>query len=126
MLLSPIDDFKNRTLRALPSLLEKLVYACSLRDKDGTYKHWGLTKAYGQQKADGAIGQAHAEMAAEIVKTPLREVYEQFESAETLPADAVVLNAPPNGDELLSDHLRLIQDSVQTLAEQEHSHRPGA
>src|SRR5258708_20867381 len=71
MLLSPIDDFKNRTLRALPSLLEKLVYACSLRDKDGTYKHWGLTKAYGQQKADGAIGQAHTAMSPEIIKTPL-------------------------------------------------------
>jgi hypothetical protein len=126
MLLSPNDDFKNRTLKALPSLLEKLIYACSLRNKDGTYKHWGLSRTFGQQKADGAVGQAHTEMTTEIIRTPLREVYQQFEDAETLPADAVVLNTPPNGDELLSDHLQLIQDSVQTLADQERSRHPGA
>jgi hypothetical protein len=126
MILSPNDDFKTRTLKALPSLLEKLVYACSLRDKDGTYKHWGLNRTYGQLQADAAISESHGEMATEITHTPLREVYRQYENADSLNAEAVVLNTPPNGDELLSDHLRLIQDSVRTIADQEHSSHPGA
>lgn len=126
MFLNAVDDFKNRTLKALPSLFEKLAYVCSLRGKDRTYKHWGLIKAFGEPKANEAIGMVHAAMATEIVKTPIREVYRQFESAESVNADSLVLNAPPNGDELLSDHLRLIQNSVKTIADQERSSPPGA
>ena len=126
MILNAAEDFKNRTLKALPSLLEKLAYVCSLRDKDGNYRHWGLNKSFGESKTNEAVAVVHAAMATEIVKTPIREVYRQFENAESISADSLVLNAPPNGDALLSDHLRLIQDSVRTIADQEHSSHPGA
>ena len=55
MILSPKDDFKNRTLRALASLIEKLAYVCSLRNPDGTYDHWGLKQLLGEAKANATI-----------------------------------------------------------------------
>lgn len=126
MILNASEDFKNRTLKVFPSLLEKLAYICSLRGKDGTYRHWGLRKAYGEQKADAAIGQVHNEMATETVKTSIRELCQQARTAESLQPEALVLNAPPSGDALLSDHLRLIQDSVRLVADQERSNPQGA
>lgn len=124
MLLNAVEDIKNRTLKAFPSLLEKLVYICSLRDKDGIYRHWGLEKAFGEQKANKALGTIHTEMSVDATRTPLREIYRQFEGAEWLNKESLVLNTPSSDDELLSDHLRLIQQSVVAIAEQESSNRP--
>ena len=133
MLLKAVEDFKNRTLRALPTLLEKLAYVCSLRAEDGKYSHWGLSQAYGEQKAQDAIAEVHSSMATEMVRTPIREVCQQLASASErstgvtlLRPETLDLTAPANGDELLSDHLRLIQDAVAAVAEQERSSPPGA
>src|SRR5690242_3142287 len=41
MPLSAAEDFKRRSLGALPTLLERLAYICSLH-ADGSYAHWGL------------------------------------------------------------------------------------
>jgi hypothetical protein len=124
MILNAVEDIKNRTLKAFPSLLEKLAYICSLRGKDGTYNHWGLNKSLGEQKASKALGAIHGEMSVEATRTPLREIYRQFEGAESLNKESLVLNAPSSDDELLSDHLQLIQKSVVAIAEQESSNRP--
>lgn len=123
MLFTPIDDFRNRTLKAFSTLLEKLAYVSSLLGLDGIYHHEGFLKAYGAQKANAALGQLHAEFAREITKTPLREVYRQHENSK---AGAPELKAPPNGDAVLSAHLRFVQDSVKTIAEQERSSHPDA
>ena len=133
MLLKAVEDLKNRTLRALPTLLEKLAYVCSLRSEDGRYSHWGLVQAYGEQKAQDAIAEVHASMATEMVRTPIREVCQQYASvqerapsAEFLQPGTMELKPPANADELLSDHLRLIRDAVVAVAEQERKAPPGA
>ena len=126
MILNPIEDFKNRTLSVFSSLLEKLQYVCSLQRKDGTYHHWGLTKAFGEQKAHKAVSGIHSELAVEMSRTPLREVYRQFQSSNSIPASSLVLTAPASADELLADHLRLIQNSVGTIADHENSSRRDA
>src|SRR6266481_426625 len=127
------EDFTNRTLASLPTLLEKLAYICSLQTSEGAYQHWGLSRVFGEGPAQKAIGSAHAETAAQLTHTPVREIYKEFQdamekplSAEVLRPESFVLKAPVNDDGLLSAHLRLIQDSIVSLSEEDRSLRRGA
>lgn len=128
MMYQAAENFKQRTLSALPTLLERLAYICSLQMPDGQYRHWGLTRAYGQRSAQDAIRAAHEEIAVAMVGSPVREIYQEYQQAigredgpEVLKPESFVLTAPVNDDALLSAHLRLLQDSVQALAHQERT-----
>ena len=127
MFLKATDDFKKRTLSALPTLLEKVAYICSLQTAAG-YHHWGMERVFGDQSAQQAIKSAHLETATELVRTPIREIYSELKesmdapiNSETFKPEALILKAPVNGDGLLAAHLKLIQDSVAALAKQERS-----
>jgi hypothetical protein len=133
MMFKASDDFRQRSLGVLPTLLERLAYICSLQTDDGSYRHWGLSRTYGRRHAHEAIFDAHLEMATELVHTPLREIYQEFKEAVERPegpgvlkAETFVLKAPVNDDALLAAHLRLLQDSVAALAHQGHTTQPGA
>jgi hypothetical protein len=126
MLSSVVEDFKKNTLRALPTLLEKLAYVSSLQAEDGAYRHWGLSRIFGAKRAHQAIEAVHAEMAKELIHNPIREIYSEYENAarntpkpELLAPDSLVLKAPANDDELLSAHLQLVQESLVAVADQE-------
>jgi hypothetical protein len=128
MFLKASEDFKQRSLGALPTLLEKLAYICSLQTVEGEYRHWGLARTHGDRPAQRAIMTAHVETAAELVQSPIREIYREYQEALRRPeapqvfqAESLVLNAPLSDDGLLSSHLRLLQDSVQALARQERT-----
>lgn len=121
-----IEDFKQRTLTALPTLLEKLAYICSLQTPRGTYNHWGMARTYGHEPAQQAVYTAHLEASWELVRLPLREIYRDYEQgllrSQVFPPESLVLNAPLSAAEpLLSAHLRLLRDSVQAVALQEQS-----
>ena len=123
MISNATDDFKNHTLRALPTLVEKLAYICSLQTETGDYRHWGLSRVYGEKRAHQAIESIHAEMAEELVRIPIREIYEEYQQAVEKPAqpvllrpESLVLKPPTNDDELLSAHLQLIQESLAAVA----------
>ena len=127
------ESFKKRTLSALPTLLERLAYVCSLQLPDGQYRHWGLTRAYGEHPAHEAIRVTHRELAASLAQSPIREIYQEYQEAvgrengpEVLKPESFVLNAPVNDDALLSAHLHFLQESVQALARQERTTPPGA
>lgn len=127
------DDFKNRSLAVLPTLLERLAYICSLQTQDGTYRHWGLTRAFGHRVAFETIYNAHLEMATELVQTPLRDIYREFQEAvdredgpHALSPETFVLKAPPNDDALLSAHLSFLQNSIAALDLQARTTQPGA
>jgi hypothetical protein len=129
MILKAAEDFKKRTLSALPTLLEKVAYICSLQTGSGGYMHWGFTRAYGNRPTQDAIYAAHMESALALSHVPVREIYQEYQEAVTrsgcaadvLDPDSFVLKAPVNGDAILSAHLRLLQDSVVALAREEHS-----
>lgn len=130
---SAAEDFKERSLRALPTLLERLAYICSLQTEGGSYEHWGLTRVFGNRLAQDAILGAHTEAAMELIRVPLREIYQEYQEAvarpegpQVLHPEAFVLKAPVTGDELLSAHLHLLQNSVAAVAHQERTTRPGA
>lgn len=128
MILKAAEDFKRRTLGALPTLLEKVAYICSLQTGSGGYLHWGFTRAYGNRPTQEAIYAAHMETSLALSHIPVREIYQEYKEArvrtgnpETLNPDSFVLKAPANGDAILAAHLRLLQDSVVALAQQERS-----
>jgi hypothetical protein len=129
MMLKAAEDFKKRTLGALPTILEKLAYICSLQTGSGGYMHWGFARAYGNRPTQDAIYAAHLETAQALSQVPVREIYQEYQSAiarsgsvkDILEPDSFVLKAPINGDAVLSAHLRLLQDSVVALAHQERT-----
>lgn len=128
MILKAAEDFKRRTLSALPTLLEKVAYICSLQTGSGGYLHWGFSRAYGNRPTQEAIYAAHMETSLALSHVPVREIYQEYKAAlarsgfsETLNPDSFVLKAPVNGDAILSAHLHLLQDSVVALAQQERS-----
>ncbi len=128
MIYKAAANFKTRTLSALPTLLERLAYVCSLQLPDGGYRHWGLSRTYGMKPAQEAIYLSHTELAVELVHAPLQELYEEYKRAIgredgpcVLSAESFVLNAPVSDDGLLDAHLRLLEDSVKALARQERT-----
>ena len=128
MLNTAPEDFRNRTLGALPTLLERLAYICSLQGNDGSYHHWGFSRMFGNRSAQQAILAAHLDTAKELVRLPIREIFEEYQqalsrpqSAEILNPDSFILKAPVTGDGLLSSHLQLLRDSVAALALQERT-----
>ena len=128
MMLKAAEDFKKRTLSALPTLLEKLAYICSLQTGSGGYLHWGFSRAYGNRPTQEAIYAAHMETALALSHVPVREIFQEYQAAiarsgswEVPSPDSFVLKAPVNGDAILSAHLRLLQDSVVALARQERT-----
>jgi hypothetical protein len=125
MILKAAEDFKKRTLAALPTLVEKVAYICSLQTGSGGYVHWGFTRAFGNRPTQDAIYAAHMETAQELVQVPVREIYKEYQealarsgNAEFLNPNSFILKAPVNGDALLSAHLHLVQESVVALAQQ--------
>ena len=128
MIFKAAEDFKKRTLSALPTLLEKVAYICSLQTGSGGYLHWGFSRAYGNRPTQEAIYAAHMETALALSHVPVREIYQEYKeavsrsgSSEVLSPDSFVLKAPVNGDAILSAHLHLLQDSVVALAHQERT-----
>ena len=128
MIFKAAEDFRKRTLAALPSLVEKVAYICSLQTGSGGYVHWGFTRAFGNRPTQEAIYAAHMETAMELVQVPVREIFKEYQEAvgrsggtEFLNPNSFVLKAPVNGDGLLSAHLHLVQESVVALAQQERT-----
>ena len=82
-----------------------------------------MIRVFGRQPASQAIQSAHGEVAGTLVSVPLKDIYEQFleaverpESSELVNPESLALKSPTNDDELLSAHLRLIQNSIASLA----------
>jgi len=65
------EDLQASTLRAVSGLLARLEYFTSLREEDGSYSHWGLSRVHGEEAAQRALAQAHQENVSLILRTPL-------------------------------------------------------
>ena len=60
---------------ALSGRLARLAYVAGLRNGARGYEHWGLQKAYGGEAARRAIHEAHVRLVAEILSTPLNDLW---------------------------------------------------
>ena len=133
MLLRVDDDFKKYTLDALPTLVEKVAYISSLLNGEGRYAHWGLSRIFGEQRAQKAIRTVHSDLALELARLPIRSLYGEYSVAaersprpELLKPESFALKAPISDDELLSAHLQLVQQSLLAVAAQTIANQPAA
>jgi hypothetical protein len=68
---SALQDIKETTLSAVSGLLGKLGYLASLRGGQGRYEHWGMEAVHGVESSAKALRQAHMEVVAKVLRTPL-------------------------------------------------------
>jgi hypothetical protein len=80
--LSPLEDFKRRTLSTISGLWPKLLYMAELRSADGKYEHWGHARAHGEEQSQSALAKAHSEVWLQVLRTSLKNLAADSESAE--------------------------------------------
>lgn len=69
---SALEDLLGTTLAGVAGIVGKIEYVASLRDaRSGSYSHWGLTRAYGEQAAQQALAEAHRLLFLKVLRTPL-------------------------------------------------------
>lgn len=73
---SALEDLQETTLRAFAGCLNKLEYLAGLRDKEGSYEHWGLTRVYGELAAKKALARAHRSLLSKVLAMPIRNLVE--------------------------------------------------
>lgn len=75
---SALQDIKETTLSAVAGSLGKLFYLASLRQGQGRYQHWGMEAVHGVESSERALRQAHAELVARVLRTPLAVLQEDL------------------------------------------------
>jgi len=83
-LFSALEDLQDTTLKAVNGCLRRLEYLAGLRDKDGGYAHWGLTRVYGELAAKRALAEAHRDLLMEILSTPIRKLEKDVEESSAM------------------------------------------
>ena len=78
---SALQDIKETTLAAVSGLLGKLAYLASLRSGRGRYEHWGLESVHGAESSERALRQAHIEIVARVLRTPLPSLLEDLKES---------------------------------------------
>ena len=77
---SPSEDFAKKTLGAISGTLDKLQYVAGLKQGNGIYFHWGMSRVHGDVSANLAISQAHSVVFLSVLRTPLRVLWAEVDS----------------------------------------------
>lgn len=80
---SALQDIKETTLSAVSGLLGKLAYLASLRQGHGRYQHWGMETVHGAESSERAMRQAHTEVVARVLRTPLAALQEDLKESSS-------------------------------------------
>jgi hypothetical protein len=75
-LFGPLEDFVNETLAQFPSRLGKLRFIAEMRNH-GRYEHWGMSRTYGDDLAQRAMAEAHADEFEKVLTTPVPTLAEE-------------------------------------------------
>jgi hypothetical protein len=78
---SALQDIKETTLSAVSGLLGKLSYLASLRGAQGRYQHWGMEIVHGVEPSERALRQAHLEVMAKVLRSPLPSLVEDLKQS---------------------------------------------
>ena len=79
-LLESLDNFIKRTLAVVPGLWHKLAYLGGLRKDSGEYDHWGLSKRYGKDATENALGAAHEHLFLDVLRKPVGQLFSEAEA----------------------------------------------
>jgi len=75
-----IDDLWKHTLSRVPTIYGRLAYLASLRDPNsGTYRHHGLSTAFGREESARALRRSHEDIFLEWLKLPLAEKHDDLQ-----------------------------------------------
>lgn len=80
---SALRDIKETTLSAVSGSLGKLAYLASLRQGHGRYQHWGMETVHGVESSERAMRQAHSEVVARVLRTPLAALQEDLKESSS-------------------------------------------
>jgi hypothetical protein len=83
MLKSPAEDFVTNTLGSISGVFGKLQYVAGLRQGPSDYFHWGMARAHGDGTASMTIARAHADIFGELLRSPVRSLWEEIRSADS-------------------------------------------
>ena len=75
------EDLQASTLRAVSGLLGRLEYFTALRQEDGSYSNWGLSRVHGEEVAQRALAEAHQENVSLILRTPMSNLLEDAQQS---------------------------------------------
>ena len=76
-----VQDLENRTLRAIPGALAKLVYLASTRDYNtGEYHHEGLFHRHGRDAGGAALEACHHQAFQSVLLLPLEQLTHEVEA----------------------------------------------
>jgi hypothetical protein len=75
------EDLQARTLSAIAGFLGKLAYLASLRQPDGSYTHWGLSRVHGEEPAQRALAEAHKGALSTVLRAPLSRLEEDVKES---------------------------------------------
>jgi hypothetical protein len=127
------EDFESTTLSAVPGLLGRLSYVGRLQDGKGRYEHWGLSKVYGDDAAQGAMSAAHRILISEVLKKPLAVLLkdaltscpnERPREPEFLASLAQAHPAPRPLSSAAQAHLRSVMSALSALVESRQDANP--
>jgi hypothetical protein len=130
---SALEDFEANTLSAIRGLLSKLSYVGRLRNGNGTYEHWGLTRVYGDDAAQSAIRASHRVLLFEVLKKPLATLLkdaqascskEQLTEREFLASPT--LCPPTPASPAARAHLKSVLSALSALVESRNDANPQA
>ncbi len=91
-LLSPFEDFSQRTLFHVEGALERLCYVACLRDQRGRYRHWGLARSYGEEAAHDLAQTAHKQVFLSVLEMPVEDLVQEYRRMQDAPGKFGVLN----------------------------------
>jgi hypothetical protein len=117
-LVSAYEDLQQRTLGALPGLWSRVRYLAGLRGSEGSYRHWGLGRTFGEQASQRAFAAAHTDLFLQLLRTPLRDLLGEYQDAEQTPGELLdwSLYIPAQQGGGSAAHFNSIVSALQELA----------
>lgn len=72
-----LERLKANALQRYIGRLAQLRYLADMRESDGRYLHWGLSKVYGDENVSQAASEAHRAVFLDLLRTPFPKLAEE-------------------------------------------------